>query len=197
MYFHQLTGGLLQQNAYLYGEEGALFLIDPGSHAKDWIAYLEEQGLTLTAMLLTHGHFDHVGAVEELRDRLGVPLWMHEGDHIMLSDFEWRGGHNKTPLRPADRFLSDGEQIGNLTVLHTPGHSLGSVCYLAPDRIFTGDTLFEGTIGRTDFRGGSFETMEKSLARLRTLSPDLTIYAGHGAETTIAQELAHNPYLRG
>lgn len=197
MHFHQITGGLLQQNAYLYGEEGALFLIDPGSHAKDWLDYLQEQDLKLTALLLTHGHFDHVGAVDALRDALGVPLWMHEADHIMLSDFEWRGGHNKTPLRPADRFLSDGEQVGNMTVWHTPGHSLGSVCYIAPDRVFTGDTLFEGTIGRTDFRGGSFETMQKSLSRLRTLPAELEIYAGHGEATTVARELAYNPYLRG
>lgn len=187
----------MQQNAYLYGEEGALFLIDPGSHAKDWLDYLKEQDLQLTALLLTHGHFDHVGAVDALREALGVPLWMHEADHIMLSDFEWRGGHNKTPLRPADRFLSDGEQIGNLTVWHTPGHSLGSVCYIAPDRVFTGDTLFEGTIGRTDFRGGSFDTMKQSLARLRTLPAELTVYAGHGQPTTMERELAQNPYLRG
>lgn len=197
MIFHTLTGGLLRQNAYLYGEDGALFLIDPGSHAADWLAYLNENNLKLTALLLTHGHFDHVGAVDALRDALDVPLWMHEADAIMLSDFEWRGGHNKTPLRPADRFLTDGEQVGNLTVLHTPGHSRGSVCYLAPDRVFTGDTLFEGTIGRTDFRGGDDEVMKQSLLRLRTLPETLAVYAGHGEPTTLAREFVQNPYMRG
>lgn len=197
MIFHTIVGGILQQNAYLYGDEEGLFLIDPGSHAADWLTYLNENNLKLTAILLTHGHFDHVGAVDALRDALGVPLWMHEEDSIMLSDFAWRGGHNKMPLRPADRFLKDGERVGGLTVWHTPGHSRGSVCYLAADRIFTGDTLFEGTIGRTDFRGGDFAAMQQSLARLATLPDELEVFAGHGNSTTVGREKATNPYLKG
>lgn len=197
MIFHSFTGGLMQQNAYLYGEKEALFLIDPGSHAADWIAYLAERQLRLKALLLTHAHFDHVGAVDALREALGVPLWMHEADAIMLSDFDWRGGHHKAPLRPADRFLSDGEQLDGLTVWHTPGHSLGSVCYIASDRVFTGDTLFAGTIGRTDFRGGDFASMQQSLRRLCTLPEELLVYPGHGEPTTLAREKAENSYLRG
>lgn len=187
----------MQQNAYLYGEKESLFLIDPGSHAADWIAYLNEHQLRLKALLLTHAHFDHVGAVDALREALDVPLWMHEADAIMLSDFAWRGGHHKAPLRPADRFLSDGEQLDGLTVWHTPGHSLGSVCYIASDRVFTGDTLFAGTIGRTDFRGGDFAAMQQSLRRLCTLPEDLLVYPGHGEPTTLAREKAENSYLRG
>ena len=136
MTFHTIVGGILQQNAYLYGDEEGLFLIDPGSHAAEWIAYLNENNLKLTAILLTHGHFDHVGAVDALRDALGVPLWMHEDDSIMLSDFAWRGGHNKMPLRPADRFLKDGEPPdihGGAFATYRPTAFLrGTPCLKAP-----------------------------------------------------------------
>lgn len=197
MIFHTIVGGVLQQNAYLYGDESGLFLIDPGSHAQEWMDYLKENNLTLNGILLTHGHFDHIGAVDVLRDALGVPLYMHQADAIMLSDADWRAGKPQENYRPAEGYLSDGEHIGPFTVMHTPGHSLGSVCYLAEDRIFTGDTLFLGTIGRTDFPGGDFGTMKESLARLYTLPESLEVYPGHGEASTIGREKRQNPYLRG
>jgi glyoxylase-like metal-dependent hydrolase (beta-lactamase superfamily II) len=152
-------------------------------------------------VLLTHGHFDHVGGVEAIVKATGCALWMREADYTQFktpeNDFFY-------PIHDCDftevQLCEEGEQIhaGGLTftVMETPGHTWGSVCYLCENALFSGDTLFAGSCGRTDLPGGDGQTIVLSLERLAELEGDYTVYPGHGGATTLARERAHNPYMR-
>ena len=158
-------------------------------------------GLTVDAILLTHGHFDHVGAVKAIVQATGCALWMHERDYTQVknpeNDFFY-------PIHDCDfaevQFCEEGELIsaGGLTfrVLETPGHTWGSVCYLCQDALFTGDTLFCRGCGRTDLPGGDWATIHQSLDRLAAMEGDFTVCPGHGQTSTLAKERMYNPYLR-
>ena len=154
----------------------------------------------MDAILLTHGHFDHVGAVEELVRATGCRLWMSQSD--------WSQVPNPTnsffyPLANCDftevSFCEDQEVISagglEFTVFATPGHTCGSVCFRCEDVLFSGDTLFAGSCGRTDLPGGDWNVIRESLARLKELRGDYTVYPGHGESTTLAQERMYNPYM--
>ena len=195
--------GAYQTNTYIVHAKGAksCAIIDPGYDAKVILSKVAALGLTVDAVLLTHGHFDHVGAVEELVTQTGCKLWMHQGDWAQRNDPTISYFY---PLANCDftevQFCEEGKEICTaglkLTVLETPGHTHGSVCYLCENALFSGDTLFAGSCGRTDLPGGDWNIIQSSLSRLAGLKDDLTVYPGHGNSTTLAEEKLYNPYMQ-
>ena len=200
---HTLPLGSYQTNCYIVYEETAnsCAVIDPGYSPERVLEFVGKLGLTVDAVLLTHGHFDHVGGVEAIVKTTGCALWMREGDYTQRknpqNDFFY-------PIHDCDftevRFCEEGEHIhaGGLTftAMETPGHTWGSVCYVCENAIFSGDTLFAGSCGRTDLPGGDWQTIMLSLERLAELEGDFDIYPGHGESTTLAREKQYNPYMR-
>ena len=195
--------GALQANCYLLSdEEGATAVIDPGDEAGTILETVRAGELAVEAILLTHAHFDRILAADELRRETGAPVYVYETDAPALADPRRsltvlaKGGAG--PLR-ADHLLKDGEElrVGRLavSVLHTPGHTPGSCCFLCGDALFSGDTLFAGSIGRTDFPGGDDQAMAASLRMLAALEPGIRVFPGHGESTTLSKERMENPYL--
>ena len=184
--------GMLQTNCYILAQEERCLVIDPGDEAEKVLAFLEQNGLTLEAILLTHGHFDHVGAVKELAADTDCRVFLCEADLALP------GAMTAGPLYHTD-FYSDGDSLTlagmAFEVLHTPGHTPGSVCLRFGEHLFSGDTLFAGSCGRTDFPGSSSSDMYHSLKRLSQLEDNLKVYPGHGETTTIGEEKRYNPYL--
>lgn len=190
----------LGANCYLLSQGGEAALIDPGDGGEQTLAtvahLLVDGGLTLRAILLTHGHFDHVGGLPAL-----AQAWPEAQVYLHPADFPGPDGQLFPLSAPAgSRSLRDGDVLSlggeTLTVLHTPGHSEGSCCFLVGDCLFTGDALFRGSMGRTDFPGGSDSDMTASLRRLAALKGDYRVFPGHDAPTTLERERAHNPYMR-
>ncbi len=185
-------------NCYLLVDEdsGALAAIDPGDDISHTLRPLcVDNGWDLRAVFLTHGHYDHVGGVAALRQAFPhVPVYLHSEDANGTDQLMPTGTLGSLTL------WREGEVIplGNLKVeiLHTPGHTRGSVCLQCRDALFTGDTLFSGSCGRTDFPGGSLAQMELSLRRLGRLEGDLRVFPGHNEFTTLERERETNPYLR-
>jgi glyoxylase-like metal-dependent hydrolase (beta-lactamase superfamily II) len=194
--------GSYQTNCYIVWASGSsrCAVIDPGFEPQTVLNRLAELGLTLDAVLLTHGHFDHVGAVEALVATTGCKLWMSQSDYTQrknpMNDYLY-------PLHDRDfcevSFCEEGEImcVGNLrfSVMETPGHTWGSVCYLCENAMFSGDTLFADSWGRTDLPGGNGQTLALSLERLGQLEGDYTVYPGHGGTTTLERERETNPYM--
>lgn len=201
MNINQIIVGAISTNCYIIetGAQGAV-VIDPGDSAQRIKAFLDKKNLTVKLILLTHGHFDHIGAAAAL----DAPVYIHESDAPMLTsdilnllcDFSDEG--EIAPIR-MDKALKDGDVIVvddlTFTVMHTPGHTMGSVVYLLNDYMFSGDTLFCGNCGRTDFVGSDPELMKLSLLRLAALDADYTVLSGHGESTTLSEERRSNPYL--
>ena len=200
---HTLTLGNYQTNTYIVhnSESTTCAVIDPGYEAQTILKKVADLGLTVDAVLLTHGHFDHVGAVEEIVEATGCKLWMSESD---WSQFPNPVTAYFYPLANCDftnvHFCEEDEHIhaGGLTFVtwRTSGHTWGSVCYVCADAIFSGDTLFAGSCGRIDLPGGDRDAMRRSLERLAEVEGDYTVYPGHGPKTTLATERMCNPYLR-
>lgn len=184
-----------ESNSYLLIEDEKALLIDAGAPPDKVALHLEAEEAELCGILLTHGHFDHILSIDLLRERYSVPVYLHKDDAPMLTD----GNLNAYALffrqdrtwKTADKLLSDGGTLpfGNKTisVLHTPGHTKGSVCYRVDDLLFSGDTLFADGYGRTDLAGGSQEKLTRSLATLFSLPESLTVYPGHGPAATLEQ----------
>ena len=201
MTYQCISVGQLAANCCLvYDEQKRAAVIDPGDEAERLLTLIETYGLQVQAILLTHVHFDHIQAVKELKEATGAPLFVHEADVPALTDPAFSMVMFPYALN-ADRVLHNGDtiEIGELTftVLHTPGHTRGSVCYHCDDTLFAGDTLCAGSIGRTDFAGGDFAAMRQSLVRLATLPSETRVVPGHGSETTIGFEKQSNPFMVG
>ena len=188
----KLTLGLYQTNTYILSNDSEALVIDPGYEADAILDAL--QGKQLKAIVLTHGHFDHVGAVKELVAETGCDVYIHPAESAM------------PPMMTAGQLYythtyGEGDTISpidgvELSVLHTPGHTPGSVCLLWKDQMFSGDTLFEGSCGRVDLPGGDPRVMMESLRRLASLQADYHVHPGHGGSTTLSAEKRYNPYLR-
>lgn len=178
-------------------------IIDPSPSIEKIEATLKERNLTLRYVLLTHGHFDHMTSCDDIRDRLGVPLAVHADDAVCLENSDYNAYRRfmagDLVYRPADIILHDASVINlkniSVKVMHTPGHTMGSVCYIAEDCIFTGDTLFDRSVGRTDLTGGDDKKLMLSLKRLSSLNGDFRIFPGHGSVTTLDKQRKFNPYL--
>jgi glyoxylase-like metal-dependent hydrolase (beta-lactamase superfamily II) len=201
-----LIVGPLFSNCYIVWDDDNKqgVVIDPGDDPDIILEKIKELNITIKYILATHGHFDHVGAVAPLKRELNVEFLAHEGDLFFIEDGEksariW-GIQIEQPPKP-DRFINEGERIKvggfELEVLHTPGHSPGGVSFLYNRMVFSGDTLFQGSIGRTDFREGSFEILAKSIrTRLYNLPDDTIVYTGHGPVTTIGDEKRYNAFIK-
>ena len=190
---HTLTLGLFQTNCYVVYPDGAdhCIVIDPGYEGKKILKFLEEKDLCLDAILLTHGHFDHVGAVKDLAEATGCRVCIRPEEQTMPKTM------TAGTLYFSDYYPDSMEIAGmNIAVLHTPGHTHGSVCLIIEDAMFSGDTLFAGSCDRTDLPGGDWASIQTSLRKLRDLPGDYRVFPGHGEATTLAQERQCNPYLR-
>ena len=192
MNIQKLTLGLYQTNIYILSNDTEAVVIDPGYEPDIILDALE--GKELKAILLTHGHFDHVGAAKELVAETGCKVYIHAAD-LSLPPMITAGQLYYTHT------YAEGDTVcpiegAALHVLHTPGHTPGSVCLLLGDQMFSGDTLFEGSCGRMDLPGGDQLQMHQSLNRLVSLQADYHIHPGHGGSTTLAAEKRYNPYMR-
>lgn len=196
-----VPAGALRANSYLVTADGAsAVLIDCGG--EEPLAEAERRGLRVAAVLLTHGHFDHIGAVDELKAATGAKIYVHAADAEKLTDAK-KSLAAMTFFRqntaPADVLLKGGEELDlagmKIKVIHTPGHTKGGVCYLIEDTLFSGDTLMRLSYGRTDFEDGSEEEMRASLKKLFALEGDLIVCPGHGENSLLSLERAGNPIL--
>ncbi len=205
MLLKTITAGPLGVNCYLICCEktNAGAVIDPGDDAPIILDYIKETKLDVKYILLTHGHVDHLAHLMKLKDKIDAEFLMHEDDAFLLKGLFAQalmfGLPNPGNPKP-DRFVTDGEEINlgklKIKVLHTPGHSPGSVTFHVEDKLFVGDLIFSGSIGRTDLPKGDYQTLIDSVqTKIFTLPDETIIYPGHGPETTVGQEKATNPFF--
>ncbi len=197
--------GICDTNSYIVASNaGNAALVDAPANAEHILSEIENRGLTLKMILLTHGHFDHVGAVADLVDKTGCEVYIHERDLTKLSDPEgqlieffrvkgYRPFGGAKPIGDGDILKLDEIEFD---VVHTPGHTSGSVCFIAGDVMFSGDTLFKRSVGRTDMPDGNYRELMKSMEIIKDLGGDLRILPGHMSETTLENERIYNSYLR-
>lgn len=200
----RLTVGPLQENCYIvYNKENECVIIDPGYESQRIIDTIEKEKLKPLYILLTHGHIDHIGAVKDLKDKYGIFVYIHNKDKDMLE----KPNKNSASLygmsvngAKVDYFVKEGNDIkfsdDSFKVIETPGHTGGGVCYKLDNILFSGDTLFLGSIGRYDFPESSGLDLMNSLKKLTLLDKDTIVLPGHGPETSIEYELNYNPYLK-
>lgn len=207
MIIEKLEVGPLAVNCYLVGDETSLvgMIIDPGAEAAAILKRVKALGLNIKFIVLTHAHFDHIGALRELKETTMAEIAIHTDDAQSLQHGNTLGaifGFSFPAPPTPDRLLKEGDSLDlgqqRFLVLHTPGHTPGGICLLGGGVVFTGDTLFNSGIGRTDLPGGnSNELMGSISTKLMVLSDNTTVYPGHGPESTISQERRHNPFLHG
>ena len=192
---YTLPLGSYQTNCYIIHEENAktCCIIDPGYSPEAVLDQVDELGLSVEAILLTHGHFDHVGGVKQIAAETGCDVYLCTED-LSMPPMMTAG-----PLYYTKSY-GEGSQLRlaglDIAVLHTPGHTPGSVCLMVQEHIFSGDTLFAGSCGRTDLPGGDWATILKSLRRLSGLEGNYWVHPGHGASTTLRDEKKYNPYMK-
>lgn len=210
MKWQQLPLGSIQTNCYIVEDKDKnCLIIDPGGEAKKLANLINTRGLKPLAVLLTHAHFDHIGAVDEVRSAYKIPVYLHKQEEKWLGDPLLNGSQffpvvEPMRLNPADHLLTKEGQmrIGHFDfiVFHTPGHSPGSISFYFEKEgfVISGDALFQGSIGRTDLPGGNQSQLLKSIHdKLLTLPEDTYVLSGHGPVTTIVEEMDSNPFLNG
>lgn len=204
--FEHLVVGPLQCNCYIVGdpETKEAIVIDPGDDADRLAEALAQKQLTVTAIVATHAHFDHIVAAERLRALTGAPFYLHAEDKPLLAWMQDSGrlflGMDLPPPPEVDTEAREGDRLlagsVGLEVVHTPGHSPGSISLISEDAVFSGDTLFAGSIGRTDLPGGDTHALLNAVKdKLFRLDGDLAVYPGHGPATTLGAEQETNPFV--
>lgn len=201
MIFKRLATGMLSSNCYIIGDNGEGAIIDPGVGADEIVEAVEKLGIKIKYIILTHAHIDHIMSMDKVRESLGAKVLVHEKDAPSLSN-EWFNGSYlfgaNEKFGDADIFLKDGDTLDagglQLEIIHTPGHTPGGISIKVGNSIFTGDTLFRMSIGRTDLGNGDQEDLMDSLRnKLMKLEDDIVVYPGHGMPTTIGYERQNNP----
>jgi hydroxyacylglutathione hydrolase len=204
MIIKKVVVGPLEENSYIVADEVSkeAVVIDPGDEPDRIMDLIDGNGFNVRAVICTHGHFDHVGAVGDIKKATGATVMMHEDDsetYGMAKDQAAFWGYTVDDLPEPDGFLNDGDEIkaGGMVfrVMHSPGHSPGGICLYGEGVLFSGDTMFQGSVGRTDFPGGSIEKLKESFKRLINLPDDTRIFSGHGPETTIGREKRENFFM--
>ena len=202
-----LVVGAYQQNCRIVVnlQSKAALIIDPGDEGNRINQFIAKENYRPVAVLLTHAHLDHINDLDLIRDHWQIPAFMHAEELPVFEALAWQGQMlNMTvhPLRPIDHFLHDRQELHFLEdfiqVLHTPGHSPGGCCYYFPrmEQVIVGDTLFRGSIGRTDFIGGNYQQLLKSIrTQLFSLPPATKVCSGHGPDSTIGEEKTSNPFF--
>lgn len=206
MIIQKLAVGPIQANCFILGCDASkeAAVIDPGDDADRILMALAKAELKVKYLINTHGHFDHVGANKRMKEATGAQIACHPDDEPMLVELSRSAamfGLSAENSPPADILLKDGDEIAfgqiALKVIHTPGHSPGGICLYTQGHLFAGDTLFMGSIGRTDLPGGDYDTLISSIkTRLLDLPEDTIVYTGHGPETSIGNEKRMNPFVR-
>lgn len=201
----KIPAGIYAANSYIVYSENTLksIVIDPGGDAETIFKNIKDNNLDVKYIVLTHGHGDHIGAVEKLRDILNAKLLIHKDDVNMIKNPEMNLSNmmvRAVSLEP-DEVLKDGDkiQVGDLEVevIHTPGHTRGGICLKIDGHLFTGDTLFKRSIGRTDLSGGDYNALINSINNnILTLEDNTVVLPGHGENSTIGEEKTLNPYLK-
>lgn len=205
MIIETIPVGPLETNCYLVADgKGSAVVIDPGDNAGKIVEAIDNMSVRVEKIILTHGHWDHIGALANVAERTGAEVVIHEKDEKAVADpginlsglvFDKREGRVDRTVRDRDVI-----EVGDLKleILHTPGHTPGSMSVLVDGNLFSGDVIFYDSIGRTDFPGGNQEEMHRSVhGTIMTLPDDTKIFPGHGKSTTVAREREHNPYLTG
>lgn len=204
MIIERLVVGPIEANCYIVADEKTKegLVIDPGDDAPNILKRIAQLGLTIKYIVLTHSHFDHVSATAAVKKATGAKLMIHKDDAVTLNDgiLARLAGFNSQKVPEPDALLKGWEDIAigglRFTVLHVPGHSPGCIALYGQDVVFTGDTLFESSIGRTDLPGGNYDQIIDSInSRLMALDDDIKVYPGHGDATTIGFERQSNPFL--
>lgn len=201
MIIKRIMAGVNAVNCYIVFDEETreAVVLDPGGDVDDICKALNQFGATVKYIVLTHGHFDHTTGVEELKSIVNVPVAMSAGDNDMFLKGEMYYG--PLPEGGADILLKDGDTLEfgghTMRVIATPGHTPGGICLLVENDMFTGDTLFAGSIGRTDLAGGNYETIMDSIkTKLMSLADTIAVHPGHGPSSTIGREKLMNPFMR-
>ena len=205
MIIKQYIAGPIEANNYLVADEKTkeAVLIDCSETVEKLLNDVKTLGLNVKYILLTHGHYDHMGGADALRRQYQIPILVHEDDRIMLETAAFNVSAEITGhpvILSPDRVLADGDKLlvdnQPVLVIHTPGHTRGGLCLVEGTSLFSGDTLFRQSMGRTDLYGGDERALLASLAKLASLPGDYTVYPGHGPATTLNWERQHNPYMR-
>ncbi len=201
MIIRSLVVGPLENNCFIIADENTKegLVVDPGDEPDRILDLINKNSFNIKYIVCTHAHFDHVGAVPDLKKETGAKLVIHRDEleiYKSTKDQAAIWGYELDPLPEPDMFVSEGDKIevGDLKfeILHTPGHSPGGICLYGEGILITGDTLFAGSVGRTDFYGGDMEKLKRSFRRLLSLSDKIKVLPGHGPETTIGQERTDN-----
>lgn len=204
MEIKRIPAGIYAANCYILTDlnNKISIVLDPGGDAPDLIRYIDSIGTKVSAILLTHGHADHTGAAAELQQKYAVQIYVNEEDYYMMASHEYMYGYDLVEKVNKEKFhFLNNEEIINfgdlsLKCIFTPGHTKGGVSFLAGNDLFTGDTLFLNSIGRTDFEGGDYEEIIASIKmQLLPLGDDKVVYPGHGPKTSIKNEKLNNPFL--